>query len=224
LAVLLAYSRLFLCMFFQLCLWAAQFRPACMHLQPGILRPSSPALRMQSWCRNWVMLARTPWLRCASCAPADGWCWELPAGRWRRPLGRLEGLTASWPCLGWCRVRREAAHGLCARGRREQRMLAAQFAHSLQHACAAGGWLAFATDPLLTVSARLCSQTGLRGEELAVAREVKFQLGSTLRGLGTSNLGEACSDYQVGKDRGRECGLCIFRRLAGFAPKSAHTG
>ena len=40
---------------------------------------------------------------------------------------------------------------------------------------------------------------GLRGEELAVAREVKFQLGSTLRGLGTSNLGEACSDYQVGK-------------------------
>lgn len=30
-----------------------------------------------------------------------------------------------------------------------------------------------------------------------MAREVKFQLGSTLRGLGTSKMGDACTDYQA---------------------------
>ena len=39
---------------------------------------------------------------------------------------------------------------------------------------------------------------GLRGEELAAAREVKYQLSSGLRGLGTANLGELCGGYQVG--------------------------
>ena len=41
------------------------------------------------------------------------------------------------------------------------------------------------------------TRAGLRGEELAVAREVKFQLGSTLSGLGTANLGALFDGYQV---------------------------
>lgn len=38
-----------------------------------------------------------------------------------------------------------------------------------------------------------------------MAREVKFQLGSTLRGLGTSKLGDACTDYQASA---LYCGWC----------------
>ena len=41
---------------------------------------------------------------------------------------------------------------------------------------------------------------GLRGEELAAAREVKYQLNSGLRGLGTANLGQICGGYQVCDD------------------------
>lgn len=39
---------------------------------------------------------------------------------------------------------------------------------------------------------------GLRREEAAVLREVKFHLGSTLRGLATGGLDELCANYEVG--------------------------
>lgn len=42
------------------------------------------------------------------------------------------------------------------------------------------------------------ASAGLRGEELAAAREVRFQLSSALRGLGTANVAQLCGDYQVG--------------------------
>ena len=38
-----------------------------------------------------------------------------------------------------------------------------------------------------------------------MAREVKYQLSSTLRGLGTANLAQLCGGYQVGV--GWELGL-----------------
>ncbi|KAI3425156.1 hypothetical protein D9Q98_008927 [Chlorella vulgaris] len=37
---------------------------------------------------------------------------------------------------------------------------------------------------------------GIHGEELSVMREVRYQLNSSLRGLGTSGLGQRCGEYQ----------------------------
>lgn len=50
---------------------------------------------------------------------------------------------------------------------------------------------------------------GLRGEELAAAREVKFQLSSALRGLGTANVAQLCAEYQVPGE------AAAWRRAAG---------